>query len=212
MGIEERYKFNDNEEEKLDVYKLYVGKMCYKTFDGKTIEEDDYSVVGLFNYMKHDFYDVLNYKSIPIWDNKNEENNVARYVIRTVLPFQEYLELNNMEYSDTITRKELRNMIEPENVKDPILKRIAYIFNKIENSSINNDEKEQLKKNLLDSMNLYVENMTKKDLSIIEQANLLKKINEKINLIEYMSSPHNLEEIQNEGKRLKKRLFNKEKD
>ena len=206
-NMKEPNKFN-NEEESLSIYKLYVGKMYYQNFDGVTIEEEDYNVVGLVNCIKHEFYDVLNYKKIPIWSNKNPENNLGRYIVKTMLPLREYLKSNGTEYGNTIKRKELRELIEPENVKNPILKRIVSIFHKIDNSKMDNDSKEKLKIDLLNNMNWYIEKISNNDFTVTE----LQVINEKLDTIEYMTYPQDIKEIKIEEKRLKKRLFNKEKD
>ena len=199
---------NINEEENLNIYKLYVGKMCYRSFNGKALEDKEYTVAGTYDCARFEFYDVLNYKSIPVWNNKYFERNMGRYVVKDMLPLRDYLKENGIDYTCKIKRKDLRNLMEPETVKDDILKRIVTIFHNVENSALSNEEKNDIKNRLLTYMDEYVEKISDKSKTIYAKANVIQNINYSLCIIESMI-PGKVEEIKMESTKLRKVLFKK---
>lgn len=203
--VEER----DFDDDLLCVEKLYVGKLGYQNPYGDYHECKDGLVVGVFNPDKKDFEDVLNFKKYSVRGIDSVIRKDKIYCVDDLMTLKEYLADKEIEVDYEIKRKDLREIIYPVEVKDEVLRKIVYLYDKIDDSLLTEDKKNYLKDKLYEVMNNYVEGISScKENSFLPPS--LKQITDySLQIIESMIPPKDIKEIEQEGIKLRKRLFDK---
>ena len=114
-----------------------------------------------------------------------------------------------MEVKEEITRKELREIIAPLEVKDPILRRVVNIFKKVDDSNLGTEANTFLKANLERVMDKYLEDISKGKNDLMIPAEIKYNANLSLSAIEDMIPSKNIDEVKEEGKKVKEMLFRK---
>lgn len=198
--------YKDFDEKELDVERLYVGKTGYRTSTGHFFEHKDSYVVVMYRWGSKEFEDVLNLRRFTLNKPGCEEINLASFSIDEFTPLKEILDEKGIKYGYTIKRKELREIFYPEEVKDEVLKKIVEVSYKIDESQLNESEKSDFRRNLLLTMDGYVEaiaNNTNDTLAPSIKENALNFLS----IIESMIPNMSVDDVKKESERLKKTIF-----
>ncbi len=188
---------------------LYVGKLGYQNQFGDYHECDSDLVVGVHNYEEKSFEDVLNFKKYAVRRLDNILPKSEVYSVDELIPLKEFMKEKGLEVKEEITRKELREIIAPLEVKDPILRRVVNIFKKVDDSNLGTEANTFLKANLERVMDKYLEDISKGKNDLMIPAEIKYNANLSLSAIEDMIPSKNIDEVKEEGKKVKEMLFRK---